>query len=105
MTDHNETMEALLRTVKPLNKAGRRQRKAWLICIDCLQFRPTRKSYWDRKKKKNIAAAAAAVANGLCGGGGGGRRRRVERSYFWDAYISSWNDRALLQCPECKIEE
>lgn len=100
-------MESLLRTIKPLNKAGRRQRKAWLICIDCLQFRPTRKSYWDRKKKKSLVViAAAAAAAAVAGGRGPGIPcKEVVASDDWDSYIRSWNDRASLQCPDCRFEE
>lgn len=115
MADHSGTMEALLRTVKPLNKAGRGERKAWLICIDCLQFRPTRKSYWNSKKKKEkslpafaaLAATIAAAAGGDAGAGAGGLNTEDEEvgSNYWNSFVCGWNDRASLQCPECRFEE
>lgn len=121
MADHSGTMEALLRTVKPLNKAGRGERKAWLICLDCLQFRPTRKSYWNSKKKKEksldafaalaatfAAAAAAAVVDEGAGAGAGGLHTTEDEevgSNYWNSFVCGWNDRASLQCPECRFEE
>ena len=97
--DHRETVEAVLRLVKPLNKAGR-QRKAWHICVDCLQYRPTRKSYWKKKKEKNVNWE-----------GEGEEKMEDERvkgkvwGGTWDGYVRMWNNRGLLQCPECKYHE
>lgn len=87
-----------------------------MICIDCLQFRPTRKSYWDdgtdgkkKKKKKQIfpalAAASAGSAASVDAGDGGLCDDKRVGSNRYNAYIRSWNHRASLQCPDCRFEE
>lgn len=45
-----EIMGKLLKIAQPLNARGR-PRKAWHLCVDCLQYRPMRWGYW--KKKTN----------------------------------------------------
>lgn len=75
---HRSTMEGLLRIVNPLNKAGR-PKKAWNLCVDCLQYRPTKKSYWKNNR-----------ASGLD---------------YWEGWVVSWNVRYSLQCPECRFHE
>ena len=77
---HRSTMEDLLRLVKPLNTAGR-PKKAWAICVDCLQYRPTKRSYW---KKKRASGAVMSI---------------------WENGVANWNDQYLLQCPECRYNE
>ena len=71
-------MEDLLRLVKPLNAAGR-PKKAWYICVDCLPYRPSKKSYWKKKR-----------ATGLD---------------YWDYWVVEWNKDYSLQCPECRYHE
>ncbi len=71
-------MEDLLRLVKPLNAAGR-PKKAWSICVDCLQYRPTKKSYWKKKRATELD--------------------------MWDGWVREWNGDYSLQCPECRYDE
>src|SRR2546423_4256398 len=77
------TMEELLRIVRPLY-AGRPKR-AWHICVDCLQYRPTRKSYWNNYWKKKQASGLSAT--------------------IWESMVAHWNSRSSLQCPECYYDE
>ncbi|KAL9103211.1 MAG: hypothetical protein Q9163_001738 [Psora crenata] len=46
---HSGTMEKLLRFVRPVDARGRPKR-GWSVCVDCLQYRPMRKSYWKKKR-------------------------------------------------------
>jgi hypothetical protein len=73
------TMEQLLRRVKPLTTTGL-PTKTRSICIDCLQYRLTKKSYWEKK----------AVTCNIS---------------VWRSIISGWNNGHSLQCPECCIIE
>ena len=75
VSDQNVVMEELLRRLKPLTATGR-PNKTWMLCVDCLQYRPAKKSYWLQKEE----------SWGECG-------------------ISSWVHRWSLQCPECEFSE
>ena len=70
---HSSTMEKLLRRIKPLMVTGR-PKKAWQICIDCLQYRLTKKSHW---------------------------KKLTKLSENWEGLVAGWNNGYLLQCPEC----
>ncbi len=70
------TMEDILRRIKPLNRRGQPSR-AWHVCLDCVRYRPTRKSYW---KKRRLEGVGDAV---------------------WKNCIDCWNNKYSLQCPDC----
>ncbi|KAF1956820.1 hypothetical protein CC80DRAFT_593512 [Byssothecium circinans] len=40
--------EKLLKRVRPRDKRGN-PKKSWGLCVDCMQYRPTKKSYWTTK--------------------------------------------------------
>ncbi|KIX92577.1 uncharacterized protein Z520_11753 [Fonsecaea multimorphosa CBS 102226] len=87
-----QTMEKLLKVVRPLNKAGR-VKKTWLNCLDCLRWRPRKKSYWT-KKLQHLPF-------------------RDEMRATWmpwldensDNRVLRWNENYSLQCPECWYHE
>lgn len=87
VTDLRQAVEVLLRSVRPLNKAGR-EKMAWHVCVDCLQYRPTRKSYWKKKGQGKDSDGELGI-----------------REELWDGWVESWNKRYLLQCPECVYDE
>ncbi|KAF2787487.1 hypothetical protein K505DRAFT_329648 [Melanomma pulvis-pyrius CBS 109.77] len=69
-------IEGLLKRMKPVDARGKLKR-SWALCIDCPQYRPTRKSYWN-KKKSNCSSGKS-----------------------WDIMVLRWNDKRSLQCPQC----
>ncbi len=66
----------LLRRLMPLNARGRPSR-AWAVCVDCLRYRPTKKSYWRAKQSVRV------------------------KTKTWGGVVKSWNMKYSLQCPEC----
>lgn len=92
--DHNLMMETLLRLVKPVHKAALRRRprprKAWMTCVDCLQFRPTRKTYWTKTKKRKVWGEIEV---------------QDPEFDYWTGYVRGWHSRSYLQCPECRYDE
>lgn len=90
--------EALLKKVRPVKRKSGRERKAWHICIDCLQYRPTRKSYWDNKKGKRQRKEVEGNEDGK-------KERFPINDVQWSSWVNSWNGRFLLQCPECRYDE
>ncbi|MCJ1243467.1 hypothetical protein MMC30_000664 [Trapelia coarctata] len=73
-------MEKFLIRIKPLNARGR-EKKTWAVCVDCMRYRPTRKSYWKRKRGHWV------------------------NTKHWESLLWSWNAKYSLQCPECWAEE
>jgi len=73
-------MEQLLRLLKPLTATGR-PKQTWKLCVDCLQYRPRRKSYWEKKDYISEDVTADWAIGNWIGGG------------------------SSMQCPECKCWE
>ncbi|KAI9833986.1 MAG: hypothetical protein M1826_005891 [Phylliscum demangeonii] len=80
VSGHQEEMEKLLRLVRPLTAKGRR-RRAWDPCVDCLRYRPTRKSYWITKDHGKLSEA------------------------LWETWLQRWTSGYSMQCPECWFQE
>ena len=60
---HRFTIEDPLRLVKPLNKNGY-EKRAWYICVNCLQYRPTRKGYC-KEKVSGLIGLLGILGEGL----------------------------------------
>ncbi|KAF1994103.1 hypothetical protein P154DRAFT_502388 [Amniculicola lignicola CBS 123094] len=75
----SQEIEKLLKRVKPVDARGKSKR-TWGFCIDCMRYRPTRKSYWNGKVTCGNWAA-------------------------WDRAVRCWNTKFSLQCPQCWGEE
>lgn len=78
--------DQLLRVVQPLDSRGR-PRRACDFCVDCLQYRPTRKSYWKKKRPP--------LPPGL------DKWTRQD----WESVVAQWNAKYLRQCPESWYQE
>ncbi|KAF2177806.1 hypothetical protein K469DRAFT_542416, partial [Zopfia rhizophila CBS 207.26] len=71
-----QKIEELLKRVKRVDACGK-PRRSWGVCVDCMQYRPTRKSYWNTKQLN------------------WGDREA------WDMAVKCWNVKYSLQCPQC----
>lgn len=80
VSHRSNIIEDLLRRIQPRNTAGRPS-KAWSICVDCLQLRPTKRSYWQKKRPSRISESG------------------------WQKTVRAWNTHYSLQCPECYYDE
>ncbi|OCK78444.1 hypothetical protein K432DRAFT_301951 [Lepidopterella palustris CBS 459.81] len=69
-------IEEFLKRVEPLDAHGKPKR-SWGYCVDCIRYRPTRKSYWK------------------------GKHTGWLRTKHWEMAVTCWNVGYSLQCPEC----
>ncbi|KAF2241474.1 hypothetical protein BU26DRAFT_525294 [Trematosphaeria pertusa] len=68
--------EKLLKRLRPVDMRGKPKR-SWRLCCDCMQYRPTKKSYWNKKLVT----------------------QRFEEA--WGGAVRHWNTNYSLQCPQC----
>ncbi|KAG9233936.1 hypothetical protein BJ875DRAFT_29250 [Amylocarpus encephaloides] len=66
------------------DKRGR-VKVTWIVCYDCLRFRPRKQSYW--KKKQSYWS------------------QEKKELYGWENLLRSWASGSLLQCPDCWLGE
>lgn len=89
------TMEKLLKIVQPLNEAGR-AKMTWIVCLDCFQWRPRKKSYWTKRLQRLPLREIWNEVEVI-------RTRTMEER--WYNRVQHWNCKSSLQCPECWYHE
>jgi hypothetical protein len=78
VSHHRSVMEQLLKRVRLFTATGRR-RRTHRICVDCLQYRPTRISYWEKRYEMTDVEMGTWV-------------------------IYNWAHGVSLQCPKCRYD-
>ncbi|KFA76698.1 hypothetical protein S40288_10927 [Stachybotrys chartarum IBT 40288] len=80
-------LPTILQRFRPRDARGRTSR-SWTLCVDCLQYRPTRKAYWSRKLATlNI------------------RDWGKPEGQMWQAAVKWFAMGVKLQCPPCHLKE